>query len=436
MNKVQAILIPIFILAAITAVLIFSGALPGFKEVKFSETDKINFWSNYSQSETEVILNEYRRVNPGLKLAYREKESLNYYQELVEGLASLSGPDVFIINQEHILKFKDKIFPVSFESFSLRKFKDLFIEEGEIFISEEGILGFPVLVDPLVLYWNQDLFRNEGFSRPPQAWDEFLSFSEKLTKTDQEGIILQSGAALGEFSNINNAKEILSLLILQSGNSIVEKDTLKVILAEYLPGEKIRGAEGAVRFFNEFKDSRKKTYSWNRNLPLDKEAFLQNRLAMYFGYASEYQEIKERNPYLNFEVALVPQIRGTQTKTTYGKISSLSISKISQFKKLGFDLINYLISPEVEKSFQEKFFLSPSLNSLLAFPTKDPTLEIFRQSTLITRTWLDPDPEKTRLIFQEMTESAASGKRKINDTVDNGAEKLKALLRPYTQPGL
>lgn len=434
MNKVQLILIPIFIIATIAAVLLFSGAVPGFRQEKFSEGSEIKFWSPYSQTKMDSALGEYRRINSGLKLVYQEKENQNYYSEIIDGLASPSGPDIFILNQERILKFKDKIFEIPFDAFSLRKFKDSFLGEGEIFLSKNGILGLPLFIDPMVLYWNQDLLRNDGFSRPPQTWDEFLTYAGKLTKSDPDKNILQSGAAFGEFSNISHAKDIVSLLILQSGNPIVERETFKVKLSEYLPGEKLRSAESAVRFFNEFKDSRKKTFSWSKNLPLDKDAFLQGKLAMYFGFASEYRELKEKSPYLNFDVALVPQIRGAKTKTTYAKIEAIAVSRISANKKLDFDLVNYLISPGIQKSLQEKFFIPSALNSLLAFPVSDPVMEIFRQSALISRAWLDPDPDKTYLIFRDMSEGVISEKKRVDQLIDDAGEKLKSLLRPYSQP--
>lgn len=425
MNKVQLILIPIFILATIAAVMIFSGIGPGFKQEKFSEGSEIKFWSPYSQIKMASSIDKYKQINSGLKFAYQEKENQSYYSEIIDGLASSSGPDVFTLDQERILRFKDKIFEIPFEAFSLRKFKDSFLGEGEIFLSKNGILGFPLFVDPMVLYWNQDLFRNNGFSRPPPTWDEFLTYSQALTKSDSNKNILQSGTALGEFNNVSHAKDIISLLILQSGSPIVERETFEV---------KLGSAESALRFFNEFRDSRKKTFSWSKNLPLDKDAFLQGKLAMYFGYASEYRELKEKSPYLNFDVALVPQIRGAKIKTTYAKTGALAISKISANKKLDFDFVNYLISPDVQKSLQEEFFIPSVLNSLLAFPVSDPTMEIFRQSALISRAWLDPDPDKTYLIFKDMSEGAASEKKQLDQLVNDAGEKLKLLLMPYNQP--
>src|SRR3990167_8347956 len=367
MNKVQLILIPIFILATIAAVLIFSGAGPGLNQ-KSGKGSEIKFWAPYPRAKIDFALEGYRRMNSGLKLIYEEKENQNYYSEIIDCLASNSGPDIFALNQERILKFKDKIFEIPFEAFNLRKFKDSFLGAGEIFLSKSGILGFPLFIDPVVLYWNRDLFGNDGFSRPPQTWDEFLTYSQALTKIDSNKNILQSGSALGEFSNVLRAKDIISLLILQGGSPIVKRETLEV---------KLESAESAVRFFNQFRDS---------------------------------------------------------SKITYAKIEALAVSKLSVDKKLDFNLINYLISPEAQKSLQEEFFTPSVLNSLLAFPVSDPTMEIFRQSALISRVWIDPEPEKTYLIFKDMNEGAASEKKGIEELVRDAGEKLKSLLGPFIQP--
>src|SRR3989344_183356 len=120
MNKVQLILIPIFILATIAAVLIFSGAGPGLNQ-KSGKGSEIKFWAPYPRAKMDFALEGYRRMNSGLKLIYEEKENQSYYSEIIDGLASNSGPDIFALNQERILKFKDKIFEIPFEAFNLQK---------------------------------------------------------------------------------------------------------------------------------------------------------------------------------------------------------------------------------------------------------------------------------------------------------------------------
>ena len=84
--------------------------------------------------------------------------------------------------------------------------------------------------------------------------------------------------------------------------------------------------------------------------------FAKGALAMYFGYASEMSEIKNRNPHLNFDLAEVPQIKGDKSKTSFAKIYALAIMKnSSQTKKKA--ALDSIIIYAFQSSFQ-RFFAS------------------------------------------------------------------------------
>jgi hypothetical protein len=52
---------------------------------------------------------------------------------------------------------------------------------------------------------------------------------EKITKKDSSGNVFQSAVAFGEWSNINNAKDILSMLMIQAGTPITSRSGTAVI---------------------------------------------------------------------------------------------------------------------------------------------------------------------------------------------------------------
>ena len=58
---------------------------------------------------------------------------------------------------------------------SERDFKNTYIEEGELYLAANGILGLPITVDPMVMYWNRDIFSSAAIAAPPSYWDEFLT---------------------------------------------------------------------------------------------------------------------------------------------------------------------------------------------------------------------------------------------------------------------
>jgi len=267
------------------------------------------------------------------EVTYIEKSEASYIRELVNAIAAGNGPDLFFLNNEQILLHEDKIQRIPYEFFSERDFKNTFLEEGELFLSGSGILALPAMVDPLILYWNRNIFSSSGVSLPPKFWDEVqVLASERLTKRDAASNISQSAIALGEYQNINNAKEILSMLIMQAGSPISARDENGVIrsfLRARLEGSSISSTETALRFYTDMSNPSKSVYSWNRSLPEARSAFIANKLAMYVGFASELQGIRSQNPNLNFDIAEVPQVRDAATKSTYGKMQTLAETNIA-----------------------------------------------------------------------------------------------------------
>jgi ABC-type glycerol-3-phosphate transport system substrate-binding protein len=58
---------------------------------------------------------------------------------------------------------------------------------------------------------------------------------------------------------------------------------------------------------------------------MSKSLFLSGSLATYFGFASEYYDLKNKNPNLDFDVAPLPQAKGERRAATYGKMYGFSI---------------------------------------------------------------------------------------------------------------
>jgi hypothetical protein len=85
-------------------------------------------------------------------LQYVEKTEEEFDLAFIEALASGVGPDVFMLPSGKILKYRNKIYVIPYNVFSQRQFRDTFIEGAEIYMAPEGVLAFPVSVDPLVMY--------------------------------------------------------------------------------------------------------------------------------------------------------------------------------------------------------------------------------------------------------------------------------------------
>jgi len=429
MSKFQIIIVAVFVVVGVIAVLIFAGILPGFKKEGGGAGAEISLWGIFPEEKMAPLLSELNEGNKDLfKINYSEKKSSVYENEILNALAAGAGPDLWFLTQDAIFKNKDKVYILPFESYNERNFRTSFIDSAEFLITDEGIIGFPFAVDPIVLYWNRDLFSSAGIAKPPQYWDEFLTDVQLLVKKDEAGNIIQAGAALGEFRNVKNAKDIISMLILQTGNPIIKSGTMEVLIGE-TEEALLEPTESSLRFFNEFSNPKKASYTWNRALPDSNIAFINGSLAMYFGYSSEIEDIKEKNPHLNFDISETPQIRDGKIRATFGKIYSVMISKSSLKKQAAFWALAKLADKDFNKSFSEATGLGSSRRDVLGAGVKDPLLSVIYKSSIMSRTWLEPNPEAVFEIFKNMIESTATGKARISEAVRVVRSQLEEMLK-------
>lgn len=432
MSKFQIIVTGILIAAAAVAVLMFMGVIPGFgSRGGGGENVKAVMWGTFPKEKIRPFISKFNDENSNdFSITYEEKNPETYKEELINAMASGNPPDLWFITQDMIIDFKDKIYSIPMQSFSERGFMDTFADSGYLFVDkkENAITALPCLIDPMVLYWNKDLFSSEGLARPPQYWEEFLSAVPALTKLDQAGNIVQSGTAMGAFDNIKNAEEILSMMILQTDNLVVDPETFKVMWGER-GGAPLSPAESSLRFFTEFSNPKKTSYSWNRALKNSNEAFSSGSLAMYFGFAGEISAIKQKNPHLDFDIVEVPQIKGGKIKATFGNVYALAISKGSLNKIKVFPLVSRLIGKDYNKNLAEVLFLAPARRDVLSEGNTDPVLGSFYKSGVMARTWLEFNPQRVSEIFEKMIESTETGKLKFSDAVANATKELGALYK-------
>jgi len=414
----------VFAAAAIFTFAIYSGSpSSAFQEVVIWGTVDDRSMKNFLQ-DVGVDRNEFREVE------YVQKNEETFEEELTEAIAEGVGPDLFILSEDQIVSQQAKIVVIPYETISEREFKDTFIEEGELLLTEEGILGFPLYVDPMVMYWNRDIFSREGLATPPQYWDEFFDVSQRITKYDEARNIEQSAVALGEFQNIDHAHQLFSTLLIQAEMPITEYDEFGELLSVLDDKRQFSSSPtiSVLRFYTEFANPVKGSYSWNRSFKGSKDAFLNGQLALYFGFASEAEEIEQRNPNLNFDIALLPQVRDARRNATYGRLSSLAIPKGSKNVQGAFFAAQALTEPSIAQALSLELSLPSARRDLLLGKPQNAFEETAFSAALIARSWLDPDVAATKVIFREMVESVTSGREVIDDAVRVADRQLQKVI--------
>jgi len=426
MSKFQIILLSvfgIFIIIGVGAFSLYRGSS--------ANSVAMTVWGDIAAHDFNLLLNTTTFIqDKTFSVNYIEKRTDTIEAEFTEALAEGTGPDLIIITNDKFWRNKSKLTVIPYASVSERSFKTIFVEEGELFLTETGVYALPLSVDPLVLYYNRDLLSNAGQARPIEYWDEIYEASFDLSKKDAAGNLISSVLALGEAKNIANAKDILSLLLLQAGTPItafVGQDLQSQIFNSFnLP---VSPAVSALDFYTQFSNPTKTYYSWNRSLIDAQTHFASGDSAYYLGFASEFRILKNKNPTLNFGVSLVPQSRVSGKTLTFGRLRGVAISRGSKNPNVALALATKLVSKESSLKLSELLYLPSARRDLLSERLTDAVFSVFYDAALQSRGWLDPDSVATDAIFREAIESVTSGRTRTFDAVNKMSRGVDLLIK-------
>lgn len=427
----QTIIFAVAGVAIIAGVLVFS-----FVTGKGSQpAAHMEMWGTIDQLLMENIISGILTQEEGvINVTYTQIDREDFDTEFIERLAEGTGPDIVILPQDLLVKHQNKLLTASYEFYPQRLFKDTFIEEGELFTHSDGIMGMPFTVDPLVMYWNRSHFTNAGIANPPQYWTELVNIAPSLSQVDSTFTISKSAVAMGEIENVRNGKEIFATLLMQAGNPMVIRDeNVPGEYDNYVPildsrlGYKILPAEAALDYFAQFSNPSKNVYSWNRSLPDSQDRFVSGDLSIYFGFASEVDVIKRRNPNLNFDIALMPQ-SGNGNSHVFGKMNALSIVKSTSNPDEAFRVISKMTEPYAAQSIADELGLPPVRRDLLVEQPDDAFKTVFYQSALRSFGIYEIDKEQTDVILKDMVEAYTSGRMRSSQAVSRAQAELKALI--------
>ena len=286
------------------------------------------------------------------------------------------------------------------------------------------------------MYWNRDTFNTAGIASigtvsAPITWAMLAGYNAKITQVDVNANIQKSLVALGEFANVDNARDILSALFLQTGNTITSLAADNSVNSVLGSGQSqgVQSVNNAVTFYGSFANPSNVNYSWNRSLPSSQSYFLSGNLAVYFGFASELASLRNKNPNLNFDVAPFPQPQNQKANVTYARMYGFSLVKASPNPTAAYTILQNFLTPDAIASWNSMTSLPSVRRDLIAQGTTDPYITLFNSSALISKGWLDPNPTNTTTIFKTMIESIASGAATPATALQSANDQLNFSLR-------
>ncbi|MCD4694510.1 extracellular solute-binding protein [bacterium] len=298
----------------------------------------INLWRVWDDSDSfKEIIEKYEDLHPNITINYRKLRYENYENELVNAMAEDRGPDIFTVHNTWMKEYKAKIAHMPEEVKMSKAIMEGVINKKKVLITEtkktltikelenkfldvvynnvvlpdeksiDRIYGLPLSVDTLAMYYNKDLINNANIAEVPKYWDrDFQEAVKKMTKQSNEGEIIQSGVALGGARNIEAATDILSILMMQSGATMMNERGSIMFHSSSLKTKGYNPGLEALEFYTDFANPGKEVYCWNDRLDASLDMFAEGKLGIMFGYAYHLPIIKSQSPKLNFNTVKLP----------------------------------------------------------------------------------------------------------------------------------
>lgn len=398
-------------------------------------TGPVVIWGTLPKDAMQPLLTTLAQTEPALKeVSYVEKSEATLPTDLAAAIATNSGPDIVLASQEVLKPLSPFITPISSAQIPAGTFVNSFVQEASVYIAHDGsgYYGIPFLIDPLVLYSNRTILSSNAIARPPATWEALVGLVPSVAVTTPSRQVTRALIGLGTYDNVSNARAILSTLFLQTG----------VVLSGYMPGGNIVADLGentastgvppgrsVLSFYTQFADPAKVSYTWNASLRNSEQMFLTGDTALYLGYASRAAFLKAANPNLNFVVTAIPQPATATSKSVYGLLYGLMISRGAHNPSGAYSVAALLTNATEQAAAATATGLAPASLTELATAPADPVASIAYAEALYAAGWISPSPADTDRVFSSMISNVTSGRSNLDTALVSAEQALTALLQ-------
>lgn len=372
----------------------------------------LEYWTVFDDVDAlQTQIDKYKADRPYLTINLKQLRVDELYPRLLEALAEDRGPDIISVRNKWISFYKPKLatMPASVSDTTVRTEKTAVgskttvsgstqnlpsitqIEKEYVqavkkdVVMDGNIYGLPLSLENMAIYYNKDLLDRAGIAEAPKNWKEFQAAVEKLVKIDKaSGKILQSGTALGTGNNISGFEDILYILFKQSGIDLINKDG--AVNFNNTSGNINNDAIAVLNFYTDFANQTRSTYSWNEDMEMALDRFINGSVAFFFGYSYHAPVIQARSPQLN--VAVLPMLQlNPEEPINVANYWIQSVTEKSKHKNEAWGLVNYLTHSGATKEYIEKSGRPSALRAYVAKQLDDPNLQPFVSQALVSDSW-------------------------------------------------
>lgn len=357
------------------------------------------------------LLQKYEENNPNVKFSRTYIPIKDLPTKILQGVAGNDLPDIMMIdNPDH------QSFAASGALADLTKEIEEWGESDNYYegawnstMYEGKNYGVPANSNALALFYNKDIFEEEGINEPPKTWEELKDIANRLSNSERYGFAMSAAKEeQGTFQYLP--------FLWQSGADLDSFGSPEAISSMELIVNLVENGSMSESIIN-----------WDQQDVLTQ--FQNEKVAMMINGPWQKPKLDEETPDLNYGVALLP--KGKEEASVLGG-ENWAISALSEHKDIAWDFIKFSQEPEVLGAAREIDGKLPSRLDVAQDTNyewfNDEKLKVFVQQleTAKPRAYGPNYPEISRIV-QNAVQSSLTG-NDIEKVMKESAENINTLL--------
>jgi ABC-type glycerol-3-phosphate transport system substrate-binding protein len=452
------IIVAIFLIPVIPIVLVVTGVLKSAPQKATPVT--LTIWGTDTDTAgVNAVIEKYRATRPYATISYVTVRPEDYAKQLVSAWAQGTGPDIYfvpsswigamsqyslpmpadltvpqVVTSKNLLGKTSKVIVNAKPAPSVATLRNQFVDAVVSDVIRDGqTWGLPVSMDTLVLYYNKALTNNAKIFEPAATWSALQTqvTTNRLTIVDEQGHLVQSGVALGTALNLPYANDLLTLLMMQNGSIMTTSDR-KASLSD-------DAGMQALKFYLSFAQLNKSNYSWDEQQTNARDAFIQGKVAYYFGTWADRSLIAAST--LNWGVSSMLHVRptgdndGTTNTERFIDAARYNVAMVAKATTTtgrsvqAWNFVEYMSQPGNASYYLQATGRLPAVRSLLSAQSDNPDSGVFVKQMLTAKSWYHGnDGPAVDEYLQKLITNALSGKTDLVELLNLANSQIQSTL--------
>jgi multiple sugar transport system substrate-binding protein len=183
-------------------------------------------WAGADESkELQAVIDKVNAAATDFQIVHQSIPA-DYYTKVQTMIAGNTAPDLMWLSQEYVANYADSgaIMDITDQAAKLSDMPAAKLDDyypGSLAVAKYAgkLYGLPWIAQPVVLYYNPDMFQKAGINPPDESWtwDTFKDAAKKLTLKDASGNVTQYGTSFNGWPPIH-------MFVWQAGGEVIAPD--------------------------------------------------------------------------------------------------------------------------------------------------------------------------------------------------------------------